>query len=72
MSYFQLQVICYCQYESINGKNSGLVCVNDGTTVTSMNCEEGNVCVGATNLTNGIPISKARKMYENGAFCVKG
>ena len=50
-----------------------LVCEDDRHNITAtMVCEEGMVCVGPSTSWDGIPMYKAKEMYENGTFCLKG
>ena len=48
------------------------MCEKDDSHITTMVCDEGRICIGPSNITEGISISKATQMYQKGTFCVKG
>ena len=74
ISYLQLEIgKCYCAYKNDILMSNTLVCEDDRHNITAtMVCEEGMVCVGPSTSWDGIPMYKAKEMYENGTFCLKG
>ena len=68
-----LEVIkCYCQRESTNSKATSFVCEKDGYQIKHVECSHGKICIGSSNIEEGISASRAFQMYRNDSLCVKG